>query len=141
MEADRIALAPAPLHAGGAAAWSRMIDALRAGIDSTGEGEAYWQPRTEGKRPYVLSRHVEVSVVERLSETSVSVRWRDATRCRYDDQIWISCRARSGGRCALSGAVIRRHDFVYKPRTRTVVPVNASAMILASLIEHVSALT
>jgi hypothetical protein len=39
----------------------------------------------------------------------------------------------------LSGAAIRRHDFVYKPRTRAIVPANANAMILASSIEQVPA--
>jgi hypothetical protein len=150
METDRIAMAqipqvaqvaPATFHAGAVAVWSHVIDALVAGFGSAGEGAPYLQPRADCKGPYVLSPHVQVSVVERLSDTSVSVRWRDATRCRYDDQIWISCRARSGGRCALSGTPIRRHDFVYKPRTRSVVPANANAMILASLVERVPALT
>lgn len=147
METDRIAnvqiapAAPAAFHANGVAVWSHVIDALVAGSGNEGEGARHLQSRADCKRPYVLSPHVQVNVIERLSDTSVSVRWRDATRCRYDDQIWISCRARSGGRCALSGATIRRHDFVYKPRTRSVVPANANAMILASLVERVPALT
>ena len=147
METDRIAIAqiapvaPPTFHASAVAVWSHVIDALVAGFGNAGEGAPYLAPRAECKGPYVLSPHVQVSVIERLSDTSVSVRWRDATRCHYDDQIWISCRARSGGRCALSGATIRRHDFVYKPRTRSIVPANANAMILASLVERVPALT
>jgi hypothetical protein len=73
-------------------------------------------------------------VIERLSVTSVAVLWQDATRCRYADQVWISCRARKKGRCALSGSVIHRDDFIYKPRVRSAVPANANAMILASVI-------
>jgi hypothetical protein len=61
--------------------------------------------------------------------------WQDATRCRYVDQVWIRCRARVKGRCALSGATIRRDEPVYKPRMRTAIPANASAMILARVLE------
>jgi hypothetical protein len=126
---------------GRAAVWSHVIDALVAGDGRATEREPHLQPRADSMASYAPSPHVEVSVIERLTHTSVSVRWRDATRCHYDDQVWISCRARSSGRCALSGAAIRRHDFVYKPRARSVAPANANAMILASLIERVGALT
>jgi putative heme iron utilization protein len=54
--------------------------------------------------------------------------------------VWISCRARKKGRCALSGAVIQRDDFVYKPRVRSAVPANANAMILASVIARIPAM-
>jgi hypothetical protein len=121
--------------------WGHVIAALVAGQRSASERKPRLQARTESMVPYAPSPHVQVRVIERLTETSVSVRWRDATRCHYDDQVWISCRARSNGRCALSGAAIRRHEFVYKPRARSVAPANANAMILASLIERVSALT
>jgi hypothetical protein len=141
METDRVAVAQPALHASEVAVWSHVIDALGADFDNAGEGQPYLHPRAGCKGPYVLSPHVRVSVIERLSDTSVSVRWRDATRCHYDDQVWISCRARSGGRCALSGAKIRRRDVVYKPRIRSIVPANAKAMILASLVERLAALT
>ena len=78
-------------------------------------------------------------MIERLSATSVAVSWQDATRCRYDEQVWISCRARLKGRCALSGEPIRRDDAIYKPRVRAAMPANAAAMILASVIEHLPA--
>jgi hypothetical protein len=130
---------------GQSAVWRHVIEAL-VGIErdvSRGDpqAESQSQTRAESGHVYAPSPHVEVSVIERLTDTSVSVRWRDATRGHYDDQIWISCRARSNGRCALSGAPIRRHDFVYKPRARSIVPANANAMILASLIARVTALT
>jgi hypothetical protein len=121
--------------------WSHVIEALVAGDDNALGREPHLQARMNSSEPYVPSRHVQVSVIERLTDTSVSVRWRDATRCHYDDQVWISCRARNNGRCALSGAAIRRHDFVYKPRARSIAPANANAMILASLIACVPTLT
>jgi hypothetical protein len=31
--------------------------------------------------------------------------------------------------------VIRRNDMIYKPRVRSSVPVNAAAMILASVVD------
>ena len=85
---------------------------------------------------YGLSSHIVVEVIERLSDTSIAVRWQDATRCRYGDQVWISCRARLRGRCALSGLAIRRDDLIYKPRVRSTKPANAAAMMLASAIDR-----
>jgi len=103
------------------------------------------EPRHESSRTLVWNhvierlvagyRYRQVEVIERLSDTSIAVLWQDATLCRYADQVWISCRARLKGRCALSGATIRRNDPIYKPRVRSAVPVNAAAMILASVVD------
>ncbi|RKE39228.1 uncharacterized protein DUF3331 [Paraburkholderia sp. BL23I1N1] len=113
--------------------WSHVINTLMTS-DKEGQGEAYLVPPARGKEPYAPSRHVLIEVTERLSEASVAVLWRDATRGCYADQVWIFCRARVKGRCGLSGAVIRRGDFVYKPRVRSAAPANAAAMILASVV-------
>jgi hypothetical protein len=115
--------------------WDHVISRLLAGYRSEAEGEAYLlRPRIDRAALNAPSRHVQVEVIERLSDTSIAVLWQDATRCRYADQVWIACRARLKGRCALSGAIIRRNDPIYKPRVRSAVPVNAGAMILASVI-------
>ena len=114
--------------------WDHVIDALLAGYPDEGAGESYLTRPAPGITAYAPSPHIQVEVIERLSGTSVAVLWQDATRCRYADQVWISCRARKKGRCALSGAVIHRDDFVYKPSARSAIPVNADAMILASVI-------
>ncbi|MBK3738942.1 DUF3331 domain-containing protein [Paraburkholderia aspalathi] len=114
--------------------WDHVIGALLAGHHDEGVGESYLTRPAPGIAAYAPSPHIQVEVIERLSVTSVAILWQDATRCRYADQVWISCRARKKGRCALSGAVIRRDDFVYKPRVRSAIPANANAMILASVI-------
>jgi hypothetical protein len=114
--------------------WDHVIDALLAGNHDEGAGEAYVTRPTPSIAEYTPSPHIQVEVIERLSVTSVAVLWQDATRCRYVDQVWISCRARKRGRCALSGAPIHRDDLIYKPRVRSAVPANANAMILASVI-------
>ncbi|HYS64323.1 MAG TPA: DUF3331 domain-containing protein [Paraburkholderia sp.] len=114
--------------------WDHVISKLLAGYRSEAEGEAYLKPPIDRAAANAPSRHVQVEVIERLSQTSIAVLWQDATRCRYADQVWISCRARLKGRCALSGAMIRRNDPIYKPRVRSAIPVNAGAMILASVI-------
>ncbi|WP_144109867.1 DUF3331 domain-containing protein [Paraburkholderia sp. BCC1886] len=85
------------------------------------------------------SSHVLVEVVERLSVSTIAVIWQDATRCCYIDQVWHSCRARSMGYCALTGTLIRRGDFIYKPRVRGEIPANADAMIVASAIAQAGA--
>lgn len=125
----------------GVSVWNHVIHALRRVERSDGEGagEAFLLRPVSRRAAYALSPHVQVEVVERLSETSIAVLWQDATRCRYADQVWISCRARLKGRCALSGAVIRRDDMIYKPRVRASIPANAAAMILASVVEQLPA--
>ncbi|WP_454828572.1 DUF3331 domain-containing protein [Paraburkholderia xenovorans] len=126
-----------------ASVWDHVIHALLPDYrgESGESGEASRERRTPRMAACVPSPHIQVEVIERLSETSVAVLWQDATRCRYDDQVWISCRARQKGYCALSGAVIRRDDLIYKPRVRASMPANATAMILASVVEQMSALT
>jgi len=120
----------------GASIWEHMIHSLLSGYG--GEGVGATDPaRPASRRPlYVPTPHIQVEVIERLSATAVAVLWQDSTRCRYVDQVWVRCGARAKGRCAVSGAVIRRADPIYKPRSRSVAPVNAGVMILASVIEQ-----
>lgn len=120
--------------------WDHVIDALLAGCHDEDAGASYLTRPTLGIVAYAPSPHIQVEVIERLSGRSVAVLWQDATRCRYADQVWVSCRAREKGRCALSGAVIHRDDFIYKPSVRSAIPVNANAMILASVIARVPSL-
>ncbi|MBC8746377.1 hypothetical protein OKW43_000903 [Paraburkholderia sp. WC7.3g] len=115
--------------------WGHVIKRLLAGYRGEAEGEAYLAAPLMREAASGPSRHRQVEVIERLSETSIAVLWQDATLCRYADQVWISCRARLKGRCAVSGATIRRNDLIYKPRVRSAVPVNAAAMILASAVD------
>ncbi|WP_341316635.1 DUF3331 domain-containing protein [Paraburkholderia sp. IMGN_8] len=114
--------------------WDHVIGALLAGDGNEGAGEAYRAQPARRMAVYAPSPHIQVEVIERLSDTSIAVLWQDATRCRYAEQVWISCRARVKGRCSLSGVTIRRDDAIYKPRVRSTIPANADAMILASVI-------
>ncbi|MGA7781579.1 MAG: DUF3331 domain-containing protein [Paraburkholderia sp.] len=81
------------------------------------------------------SPHLVVTLIERTTSSTVMIAWRDSTRCYYGEQIWRSARAAVAGTCAMSGAQIRRGDRVFRPRRTKPVPVNAGAMILASVIE------
>ncbi|SDG13455.1 DUF3331 domain-containing protein [Paraburkholderia phenazinium] len=116
--------------------WDHVIHGLLPHHCHEGAGEPCPTRPASRVAAYGLSSHIVVEVIERLSDTSIAVRWQDATRCRYDDQVWISCRARLKGRCALSGLLIRRDDLIYKPRVRSTKPVNAAAMMLASAIDR-----
>ncbi|WP_367147049.1 DUF3331 domain-containing protein [Paraburkholderia sp.] len=79
-----------------------------------------------------------ITVVERLSDATVLVSWRDATSCHYLDQTWALGVARHQGQCALSGRPIQRGEPIYRPRRRAREhPVNAGAMILAAVIDEV----
>lgn len=135
-------LEPADASADGrrASVWDHVIHGLLPSHRAAGAGDASRVRRASRMAACVPSPHVQVELIERLSDTSVAVLWQDATRCRYDDQVWIICRARLKGYCALSGAVIRRDDLIYKPRVRTSTPANATAMILASVVEQMPAM-
>ena len=75
---------------------------------------------------------VTVTVVEELPNSLFALRWHDPTLCYYGEQVWVPSRARSLGRCALSGEHISLGDSVYRPQTRArAKPLNLDAMILA----------
>jgi hypothetical protein len=78
-------------------------------------------------------RTCTVTVVEDLPNSLFALRWHDPTHCHYAEQVWVPSRARSLGRCALSGKNISLGDPVYRPQTRArAKPLNLDAMILAS---------
>lgn len=77
-------------------------------------------------------RCVNIRVLERLSESTLSLSWHDPTSFNYSEQVWALCTARKRGTCALSGQTIRRGQPVYRPRrVGSSVPLNSGAMILA----------
>jgi hypothetical protein len=117
--------------------WHHVVSALLADRRSSERSAVHAAgvaPRIDAQAP---SSHVLVEVVERLTDSTIAVLWQDATRCCYLDQVWINCRARAKGYCALTGTLIHRGDNVYKPRSRGVLPANAEAMIVASAITAV----
>jgi hypothetical protein len=76
---------------------------------------------------------ITVTVVEELPNSLFALRWHDPTLCYYGEQVWVPSRARSPGRCVLSGKHISLGDSVYRPQTRArAKPLNLDAMILAS---------
>jgi Domain of unknown function (DUF3331) len=80
-----------------------------------------------------------VNVLDRLSERTVTVSWRDSTSCHYNDQIWRVGIARQPGRCAMTGVSIEPGEAIYRPIPTLPAPVNAQAMILASAISRAQA--
>jgi hypothetical protein len=80
-----------------------------------------------------------VHVLDRLSERTVAVSWRDSTSCHYNDQIWRVGIAREPGRCAMTGERIQPGEAIYRPIPTLPAPVNAQAMILASALSRVRA--
>ena len=73
-----------------------------------------------------------IRVLERLSDSTLTLSWHDPTSFNYAEQVWSLCTARKRGTCALSGQAIRRGQPVYRPRrVGSSVPLNSGAMILA----------
>ena len=78
---------------------------------------------------------MNVSVVEKLSSTTISIRWSDPCLGHYASQIWGISVARADAICVLSGKAIRRGDAIFRPRAYgSQVPVNRHRMILASAV-------
>ncbi|WP_431822982.1 DUF3331 domain-containing protein [Burkholderia sp. F1] len=78
-----------------------------------------------------------IVAVERQTDSSVLVSWSDPTRCRYDDQRWISAKSRIRSCCALTGRVIHIGDAIYKPQWRGAKrPANGAEMILATELDR-----
>jgi hypothetical protein len=89
------------------------------------------RPRARPRREAASCRDVSASVtlVERLSATTVVLRW-CSCHCHYGDQVWIRRTASTAGICAVTGNLIRRGETVYRPQGRRRVPLlNADAMI------------
>ncbi|WP_144147259.1 DUF3331 domain-containing protein [Paraburkholderia sp. BCC1884] len=76
-----------------------------------------------------------VRVIDRPSALTVTLDWRDPTRCCYREQLWVSARARVSGRCAMSGAAILPGDEIFRPRPARPTPRNVGAMVLASAVD------
>jgi hypothetical protein len=78
----------------------------------------------------------QVALIERPTSATATIAWRDATHCSYGDQLWHAARARVNGVCAMSGRAIHVGDAVFKPRRGRPAPLNASAMILATVLNE-----
>lgn len=117
-----------PYEAGQDNVWTRAIALLkpqRCDLAYTAEDHA-------------LRHHAPiVNIIERPRHAMAVVSWRDATHCRYGDQVWTATTAREAGVCALSGKPIVRTDAVYRPQHSRRLALNAEAMILASALEAV----
>jgi hypothetical protein len=80
--------------------------------------------------------NVKISLLERISETIVTVSWIDATASNYREQMWRVGAAAQHGVCVLSGQSISRGDRIYRPAWYgRVRPENKSAMMLADTVD------
>jgi hypothetical protein len=82
-----------------------------------------------------------VKVLDRPSERTITISWRESTLCHYNDQIWRAGIAKHAGTCAVSGMHIERGDSVYRPIPTRPAPINANAMILSAAIADQAILT
>lgn len=76
-----------------------------------------------------------VRVIDRPTALTLTIDWRDATKCCYREQLWVAAHARVSGRCAISRAPISPGDEIFRPRRAGVAPRNVASMILASAVE------
>lgn len=135
--------------------WSRTVHLLKAVCVATRTGQSSLPERKpagspasrkSSKRsalktrphtdePFSPAQPVVITVVERLSETTVILRW-CSCRCHYGDQVWKRQVARTRGACAVTGEPIQRGDPVFRAQVRGhTPPANRAAMIHPSVIE------
>lgn len=121
--------------------WPHILATLSESVPDSACDGATRECRSEARRGGIWrssfrstqARLSVVTVVERLSQTRVSLSWRDSTLCNYEEQVWTYGKAKSSGRCALSGKPILRGDSVYRLMRRgRDRPLNNGEMILAS---------
>jgi Domain of unknown function (DUF3331) len=113
--------------------FSSPPDPMRNSPDLHGRATSAGVPNRPRKAGGGDVRTFTVTVLEELSNSLFALCWHDPTLCYYGEQVWAPSRARSPGRCALSGKHISLGDSVYRPQTRArAKPLNLDAMILAS---------
>ncbi|WP_367889679.1 DUF3331 domain-containing protein [Burkholderia sp. L27(2015)] len=91
--------------------------------------------QTQPKNRYQVNTQIEV--LDRPSQFCALISWRDSTRCSYCYQLWRRAVSKKAGFCAISGDPINRGDEIFRPCVRNTIPLNASAMILATHIDLV----
>lgn len=122
--------------------WTQTIDLLslpvgpKIAIEESFESVARPRPCAESN---VSKWQPSVRVIDRPSALTVTLDWRDPTRCCYREQLWVSARARVSGYCAMSGATILPGDEIFRPRPARPTPRNVGAMVLASAVDACAA--
>jgi hypothetical protein len=128
--------------------WSRTLAMLesqpsrpseRSGAHTCGTPALVQRTMQRGAYGVKPDHNVSIRVLERLSDSTLSLSWHDPTSFNYSEQVWALCTARKGGTCALSGQSIRRGQPVYRPRrVGSSVPLNSGAMILPLALSQAS---
>jgi hypothetical protein len=107
----------------------------RNGTVSAGRRRPARRMRADGKADDDTRAGAQITIVEILSRTSVSVRWSDPRSGHFGEQVWHCVIARTSSRCVLTGVPINRGDRVYRPRGRgRTVPCNWDRMIHAAAV-------
>jgi Domain of unknown function (DUF3331) len=118
----------------------RMADALASVGESPHDELATTRKITRRSRKGGLTAarlaNVDVTLVERLSPSCISVCWLDSTASNYREQRWTRRMSSTQGICALSGCHISSGEYVYGPTCKvSCIPENRYAMILARVVE------
>ncbi|GAB2902530.1 hypothetical protein GCM10027093_44620 [Paraburkholderia jirisanensis] len=79
---------------------------------------------------------LKAAILDRLTYSTIAVRWSDSQSGFYGEQIWRIGRAYRHSHCAATGLRIQPGDIVFKPKiSQYKMPFNGSRMILASAVE------
>jgi hypothetical protein len=102
----------------------RHITKVLAACGGGGDGAIGCKPRRAVVTSGLLfggcnGRNATIEILDRPTSTSAVLSWRD-TGGSYGYQLWHKGIGKWGGSCELSGAPIRRGDFVFRPATRAL---------------------
>ncbi|MFC0402151.1 DUF3331 domain-containing protein [Paraburkholderia rhizosphaerae] len=90
----------------------------------------------EADRPRAHTTKLNAEIVDRLTLSTIAVRWSDSRSGVYGEQTWRISRASRYSHCAATGLDIQPGDAVFKPALiHYKVPFNGNRMILASAVE------
>ncbi|WP_322101444.1 DUF3331 domain-containing protein [Paraburkholderia sp. J41] len=113
-----------------------LLGQLRGERGAPGAIGALAKPRKSARRAARTAvAGLSVRVIERSTDTRLTLAWRDPSHCAYGDQEWYLTRARRSGVCAVTGREIRRGEAVYRPRPMRPQALNADAMIHSVVLQ------
>ncbi|PRX96469.1 DUF3331 domain-containing protein [Paraburkholderia sp. BL25I1N1] len=117
-------------------AWQRTVGQLDAGCarQLTAQVRQIVDSHGSSRLP-ARNGDVAITLLDRPSPRTATVSWSDPRGCKYGEQVWRLATAKRSGLCALSGQRIAAGDAIYRPSKVEPPPANATAMMLATVVE------
>jgi hypothetical protein len=120
-----------------ARAWTHVIGSL-SGTTGAPVQTQYWSQASAthaGKSDCRWPSDVKIRIVERVTDSTVTVAWSHSCQGSFGAQVWRESVSHSAQVCAFSGDPIARGDAIYKPVRPAANSVTARLVILKMHLE------